>query len=148
MDEFIAHSHADGRQHGLADHLGEVGRLAAQFSGDDATRSLARLAGLWHDLGKYRPGFQRYIRMVGAGASEDAHIEGKLPQGSDKSHSAAGALWALKQLGETHGADAQRELKAALDGGVPQGLLQASLGAAFKCVQVVSSCETYRTAVL
>lgn len=36
-------------------------------------------------------------------AASEAHIEGKLPSGSDKSHSAAGALWALKQLGETHG---------------------------------------------
>ena len=33
----------------------------------------------------------------------EAHIEGKLPQGSDKSHSAAGALWAEKVLKERLG---------------------------------------------
>jgi CRISPR-associated endonuclease/helicase Cas3 len=55
----------------------------------------AYLAGLWHDLGKYRPGFQQYIRQVNG---HEAHIEGKLPTGSDKSHSAAGALHALRTL--------------------------------------------------
>jgi CRISPR-associated endonuclease/helicase Cas3 len=51
-------------------------------------------------LGKYREGFQRYIRStVGA----NAHIEGKLPTGSEKTHSAAGALWALKHLGDRRG---------------------------------------------
>jgi CRISPR-associated endonuclease/helicase Cas3 len=54
-------------------------------------RQWAYLAGLWHDLGKYRPGFQRYIRQVA-----DAHIEGKLPANSDKSHSAAGAVHAMR----------------------------------------------------
>ena len=53
----------------------------------------AHLAGLWHDLGKYRPGFQAYLRV-----EQDAHIEGKLPKGSDKTHSAAGALHALKSF--------------------------------------------------
>ena len=53
----------------------------------------AYLAGLWHDLGKYRPGFQRYIRVV-----NDAHIEGRLPSSSGKTHSAAGALHALQTI--------------------------------------------------
>lgn len=66
-------------------------------------RTLAGLAGLWHDLGKYRDGFQRYLRMAAALAASEAHIEGKLPTGSDKSHSAAGALWALQHLAQTHG---------------------------------------------
>ena len=55
----------------------------------------AHLAGMWHDLGKYRPGFQQYIRNVNG---HEAHIEGKLPRGSDKTHSAAGALHALRTL--------------------------------------------------
>jgi len=59
----------------------------------------AHLAGLWHDLGKYRPGFQRYIRVV-----SDAHIEGKLPASSDKTHSAAGALHALRVIEAQWGA--------------------------------------------
>jgi CRISPR-associated endonuclease/helicase Cas3 len=68
-----------------------VAQLAQDFAGPLHSERWAHLAGLWHDLGKYRPGFQRYIRAV-----NDAHIEGKLPAGSDKTHSAAGAVHALR----------------------------------------------------
>lgn len=72
---------------------------AAQTSAEPLqSQQWAYLAGLWHDLGKYRPGFQRYIRQVNG---HEAHIEGKLPSGSDKSHSAAGALHAMRTL-EAH----------------------------------------------
>ena len=54
---------------------------------------LAHLAGLWHDLGKRRPGFQRYIRLA---SGADAHIEKVADR--QKTHSAAGALWAAKEL--------------------------------------------------
>jgi CRISPR-associated endonuclease/helicase Cas3 len=60
-NSFVAHLHADGRVHALAEHLAQVARLADQFCGDDASRALARLAGLWHDLGKYRPGGRQCI---------------------------------------------------------------------------------------
>ena len=91
----IAHAGIGGApHHRLDEHLEAVAQLAAcHLSHDPAARELARLAGLWHDLGKYRSGFQIYIRLVA-----EAHIEGKLPQGSDKSHSAAGALWAEQML--------------------------------------------------
>ncbi len=99
----IAHSAPDGgAPHGLSEHLQAVGLLAAQAiraGGDDpALPALAELAGLWHDLGKYRPGFQRYIRQVA-----EAHIEGRLPRGSDKSHSGAGALYAEQWLCKAQG---------------------------------------------
>ena len=57
------------------------------------------LAGLWHDLGKYRPGFQRYLKLSN---SQDAHIEGRIA-GREKTHSIAGALWALQSFKESHG---------------------------------------------
>ncbi|HRM83943.1 MAG TPA: CRISPR-associated endonuclease Cas3'', partial [Acidovorax temperans] len=60
----------------------------------------AYLAGLWHDLGKYRPGFQKYVQLAD---NPDAHIEGKVI-GREKTHSAAGALWAMQRLEQTHGA--------------------------------------------
>ncbi|MCK6426532.1 MAG: CRISPR-associated endonuclease Cas3'' [Burkholderiaceae bacterium] len=99
----IAHSAPDGgAPHGLAEHLRCVARLAASAvqagHPDPALAALAELAGLWHDLGKYRAGFQRYIQQVA-----EAHIEGRLPQGSDKSHSAAGALHAEQWLRKIHG---------------------------------------------
>ena len=84
----------------LVDHLRAVAALAAEFSqpfdASDPTQRWAYLAGLWHDLGKYRPGFQRYVRLAD---NADAHIEGKVA-GRDKTHSAAGALWAMQQLNQ------------------------------------------------
>ena len=99
--EYWAHSGADA-PHWLEAHLTAVGERAAL----NATRfgpAWAQLAGLWHDLGKYRPGFQTYIRQTA-----DAHIEGKLPSRSDKSHSAAGALHALEAMRQRFGANGER----------------------------------------
>jgi CRISPR-associated endonuclease/helicase Cas3 len=96
-----AHSppEASGKEpHGLDAHLRAVGQLAASFASEPA-KAVARLAGLWHDLGKRRPGFQRYIRQTGV---VDAHIERVTDK--DKTHSAAGALWAVQHLEQTHGA--------------------------------------------
>ncbi|MEF3193592.1 MAG: CRISPR-associated endonuclease Cas3'', partial [Halothiobacillaceae bacterium] len=85
--------------HDLAEHLAGVAKLAACFAraiGED----WARLAGLWHDLGKYRPGFQRYIRNQSGFERENAHIEG---EGQRVEHSAAGAVHAIDTLGDIHG---------------------------------------------
>ncbi len=84
--------------HGLDEHLRSVAGLAAAAAVPSA-RQCARLAGLWHDLGKRRPGFQRYIRQAGGA---DAHIEGRVAD-RDKTHSAAGALWAQRVLQERLG---------------------------------------------
>ena len=87
-----------GREpHGLDEHLRCVGNLAADFA-PNAIKGLVQLAGLWHDLGKRRPGFQAYIRQTGI---VDAHIERVASK--DKTHSAAGALWAIQCLEQAHG---------------------------------------------
>lgn len=90
MDDpaFLAH----GPDHPLVEHLQAVATLAAR-SAPAGARPWAHLAGLWHDLGKFRPGFQRYIRE-----DENAHIEGSGVGQRDKSHSAAGAMHALQEL--------------------------------------------------
>ncbi len=95
MHNALAHVGAEGEPHPLIEHLREVARRAALNAEWLKAPQWAHLAGLWHDLGKFRPGFQRYIRGVNG---IDAHLEGKLPSGSDKTHSAAGALHALKTL--------------------------------------------------
>jgi CRISPR-associated endonuclease/helicase Cas3 len=61
-------------------------------------KAVADLAGLWHDLGKRRPGFQSYIRQAGGA---EAHIE-RIAD-SAKTHSAAGALWAADHLQQRFG---------------------------------------------
>lgn len=93
--EFLAHIGQGGDPHPLSDHLREVAALARESAVPLKSENWAYLAGLWHDLGKYRAGFQQYIRQVNG---HEAHIEGKLPSGSDKTHSAAGALHALRTL--------------------------------------------------
>lgn len=79
--------------HDLEDHLRDVAKLSAKkaktFFGDD----WAALAGLWHDLGKYCPAFQQYIKGV-SGYDPEAHIE----QGR-VDHSTAGAIHAMHELG-------------------------------------------------
>ncbi len=97
--EFVAHIRKDGERliaHRLEEHLVDVSELAADFAAEFGAASWAVLAGIWHDLGKYRKGFQRYIRQCG---DPDAHIEGRIA-GSEKTHSAAGALWAQQYLVE------------------------------------------------
>ena len=68
MSEPLAHSGG----HLLSDHLDAVAGMAAGFSQSfepgSVTQRWAYLAGLWHDLGKYRPGFQRYVRLNASNA--------------------------------------------------------------------------------
>ncbi len=107
----VAHSATDsatGRQrfHALDDHLQAVARLARGLS-QSAGPDWGHLAGLWHDLGKFRPGFQRYVRQ-----DSNAHIEGRGPASSDKTHSAAGALHAIQELGQRWGAGGRQAARA------------------------------------
>ncbi|MFT3719138.1 CRISPR-associated endonuclease Cas3'' [Pseudorhodoferax sp.] len=86
-------------EHWLVDHSNDVAALAECFAAAFGPQ-WAQIAGRWHDLGKFRPGFYRYIRAV---TGVDAHIEGKWPAGSEKSHSAAGALHALDAFARRDG---------------------------------------------
>ena len=99
MKEPLAHSSG----HSLATHLQSVAGMAADFSAAfepvTSRQRWAYIAGLWHDLGKYRPGFQRYLQQSD---DPDAHIEGKLG-GREKTHSGGRPLWALPQLDKPHG---------------------------------------------
>jgi len=95
----LAHtaSGPDGiRLHSLAEHLREVARFAANHAAPFGGQEWAHLAGLWHDLGKYRPGFQRYLRAASGAEAENAHIEGGVGR---VSHSTAGALLACERFG-------------------------------------------------
>lgn len=80
--------------HDLVDHLRDVGELAAHFS-QRFGADWARLAGRWHDLGKFRPRFQKYIRLA-SGFEADAHIKGEAGKAP---HSTAGALLATDRFG-------------------------------------------------
>ncbi len=81
--------------HDLADHLRAVAGLASQHASRFNGADWAHLAGLWHDLGKYRPRFQHYIRQA-SGFEADAHIKGEAGKAP---HSTAGALLACDRFG-------------------------------------------------
>ena len=86
----FAHSLKDAPReqwHSLELHLRDTGAGAAQFARSYG-ESWAFLAGLWHDVGKYAPEFQRMI-----GADPDAHCESR----GRVDHSTAGALLATRQ---------------------------------------------------
>ncbi len=97
----IAHAAKDANgnwrpPHDLAEHLRGVAMRAARHAQRFGAQDWARLAGLWHDLGKYRPRFQQYIRQS-SGFEADAHIEGKPGRST---HSTAGALLACDRFKE------------------------------------------------
>jgi CRISPR-associated endonuclease/helicase Cas3 len=51
----------------LDEHLAAVAAQAAEFAGAFGVAEWARLAGMWHDLGKYHPHFQAMLREVAQG---------------------------------------------------------------------------------
>ena len=85
----------DGVKHSLAKHLEGTAERAALFAAPWGAGEVARLAGLWHDLGKFAPEFQEMI----ASANPEAHLE-DVPDSPKKrvNHSSAGALWAIRHF--------------------------------------------------
>jgi CRISPR-associated endonuclease/helicase Cas3 len=97
--EFVAHLRQEGEKllvHDLADHMQTVSQLAAEFASAFGVGIWGAWAGIWHDLGKFRAGFQHHIRQR---CDPNAHVEGRTTD-ANKTHSAAGALWAQKYLPE------------------------------------------------
>lgn len=141
--------------HRLEDHLRSVARLASEFAMPTGAVDWAASAGLWHDLGKYRPGFQKRIHAADGG---DAHLEA-LP--GKVRHAIVGALHAqslgaygnlLAYLIAGHHAglpdwypddapgaalsqeliDQREALADALSGGIPAEILDAGKGSLSK----------------
>ncbi len=95
----IAHVRFDEKgvpiEHWLDEHLHDVAKLAAGY-GVLFGQDWAHVAGIWHDLGKYNPEFQRYISDKTGYAAANAHIETDRAPGK-VNHSAAGALYAVRK---------------------------------------------------
>lgn len=96
MPDFYAHS-KPGRPleewEPLEVHLEKVASLAASFAREFDAEEWGRLAGLWHDLGKYSRAFQDYLRSSSAA---DGHV-GELKGTVD--HSTAGAQQVVRSEG-------------------------------------------------
>ncbi|HFC09912.1 MAG TPA: CRISPR-associated helicase Cas3' [Chloroflexi bacterium] len=90
LPQFIAHTRNEqGQYHDLVKHLLNVAKLASAFAANLQAADVAYYLGLWHDLGKFHPDFQRYLWDA------DAGIKRKGPD-----HKAAGARVAVKHLGD------------------------------------------------
>jgi len=85
--------------HDLVDHLNCVAIRAADHARPFGGQEWAHLAGLWHDLGKFRSRFQQYIRKAsGFDFNADASIKGEAGKAP---HSTAGALLACDRFKES-----------------------------------------------
>lgn len=74
MTAFEAFAHTagpDGTWHGLVEHLLGTAQRAREFGNWFAAGDLAYWLGLWHDLGKFNPKFQDYLRAQG---QEKGHL--------------------------------------------------------------------------
>lgn len=89
---YFAHSGTPGDKSDwqtLSIHLSETAELAAEFAAPFGLERLAFITGLFHDLGKYDPQFQR--RLEGANIRVDHSTAGAailrdLAKGSDSYH--------------------------------------------------------------
>lgn len=63
--EYLGHKTEDGRIQLLLDHLQGTARLCSEFVSDFAPVELGNILGMYHDVGKYSPGFQHRIKDNG-----------------------------------------------------------------------------------
>ncbi len=75
----------------LESHLLEVAGTAEKFAAKFNSGAWGQLAGLWHDLGKYSPAFQSYLRRANG---FEAHLE----EQTRVDHSTAGAQHANQAI--------------------------------------------------
>lgn len=96
LEAFYAHTKEDAPPElwqSLEEHLMNVAETAATFASAFDAQPWGYAAGLWHDLGKYSPNFQAYLRR---NSTDDAH---RAEQCERVDHSSAGAQFAVEQLG-------------------------------------------------
>ena len=114
---FVAHTPrtVGGVWHGLRDHLEATAELAATFGAAFGAAELSRLAGRWHDVGKYDPAWQEYLR---AQVVPDVRI-GRSPDhrraGASRAFDARLVAVAFAIAGHHGGIPSRTDLKAWLD---------------------------------
>ena len=89
-EDFFAHTPVNGGPwHELIEHLKQTAEQAQEKAAKFGAGDLARLAGLWHDLGKFNPAFQEYLRRC-----EHAARTGEPPPPKGVPHAVYGAIFA------------------------------------------------------
>ena len=95
--DYFAHTPPEddpARWQTMRDHTNEVARLAADFAAPFGAQDLARWAGWLHDVGKYRPDFQDYLKRC----HDASQGIGTAPRAGSVEHKSAGARLALEVL--------------------------------------------------
>lgn len=95
MEQFFAHTPVkDGPWHELVPHLLGTADRAKKNAAKFGAGELARLAGLWHDLGKFNPEFQKYLSSCDA-----AKRGGRDAPAKSVPHAVYGAVFAWESIG-------------------------------------------------
>ena len=81
--------------HFLSQHLKDTATKCTQFAKEFSNEDWGYFIGALHDLGKYHPDWQKYIRKETGYYDEDAHIEGYAGR---PNHSAAGAVYIFEKF--------------------------------------------------
>ncbi len=102
-NEFIAHikQNRDGIwevPHLLKKHLNDTAKKAGIFASEFENKDWAELAGYLHDLGKFNPDWQKYLRKETGYYDEEAHIEGYTGR---PNHSQVGAISIFEKFKNT-----------------------------------------------
>lgn len=84
----------------LEQHLRDTATAAAEFASRWGASDLAYLAGLWHDLGKYAPDWQRFLDQAGSEAPVLGEEQREPERRRGPDHSTAGAIHALREFAE------------------------------------------------
>lgn len=79
----------------LEDHLQHVSDLAADFAHSFGGDQWARLAGLWHDLGKYSTAFQTKLLVENGVAEDSTQHPGRVVHSEAGGHLAMLKEWPL-----------------------------------------------------
>jgi len=90
IEQFVAHTpnERDGVWHSLTHHIDAVAQRAQESASKFDAADFGYWAGVWHDIGKFHPEFQQYLRDAAANP-------GRNERGKD--HKAAGSA-----LAESH----------------------------------------------
>ncbi len=149
MQAAVAHLYqkSDGKwvEHSLIQHCEDVAELAALLLGN-CTPEIAYLAGMWHDLGKYQPRFQKYIQNASGFDRENAHVETESAP-ARAPHSTAGAIHASKQIADSPIGQILAYLIAGHHAGLPDGKRAELTPRASLEVRLAESLDEYQAAI-
>ncbi|MCU1347817.1 MAG: CRISPR-associated protein Cas3, partial [Acidobacteria bacterium] len=150
-----AHSRADAKEsdwHTLRAHLEAVAKLASERASKWGAGEWGHYAGLWHDLGKFAPDWQEFLRKGGAEASVAGDEQPDRAQRGRRrgpDHSTAGALHARETFGRSRVANVLEFVIAAHHAGLAdEGDLRARLAAPEKLGRYRMAVDAAETPIL